>query len=93
MVGRQPLLWVIPLSDVRNSCDAIAAALGLEGAAARELVAKMPPLLALEPQWLRLAWVSWCHGAGGVSWCCGRGRGGRRHSVRWKGGGLGGGLP
>ena len=56
MVGAQPLLWVIPPSDMRNSCDAIAAALGVEAAEAQLLVTKMPLLLALEPQWLRLRW-------------------------------------
>lgn len=49
MVGRQPILWHVQKGEVKSDVGAIAGALGLDSAAAADLVSRMPVLLALEP--------------------------------------------
>lgn len=65
MVGRQPMLWVIPPHDIKCDVPALAGRLGVSEPDAARLVERMPVLLALEPSAVALS-VSAAAAAAGV---------------------------
>jgi len=54
IVGRQPLLWVVPPGDVRLRVSELASTLGLEGEEALGFVGRLPIVTAFEPEWIKL---------------------------------------